>query len=144
MASVTFDISLFRSQFPAFADTVQYPDATLQGFFDVAECYVENNDCYRLNASCLLRALNLMTAHLLQISDLAAAGETPSFVTSATVGSVTVSVQPQPQTDQWSWWLSLTPYGQQLHALLSAVSVGGFYFGGRAERSAFRKVGGSF
>ena len=135
---------MFRSQTRAYSDPAKYPDATLQVFFDTATCYVSDSDTGRLTGNCRLRALNLMTAHLVFISDQAQAGETPSFVTQAKVGEVLVSVQPPPQTDQWNWWLNLSPYGQQLIALLSASSIGGFYVGGSPERSAIRKVRGRF
>jgi hypothetical protein len=144
MANITFDVTLFRTQFPQFADETAFPDSTLQSFFDVATCYVSDCDSGRLNGDCRLRALNLMTAHLVVISDLAAAGKTPKFVTSSKVGSVSVSTQPPPNTNQWQWWLNLTPYGMQLLALLQASSIGGFYIGGLPEKAAFRKVGGVF
>lgn len=142
--AVTFDVTVFREQFTAYANAVTYPDSTLQMFFDTATCYVSDADCGRLTGTCRLRALNLMTAHLVALSDIINTGGAPAFVTSATVGSVTVAVQPPPSGDQWQWWLSLTPYGQQLHALLSVTAVAGFYVGGSRERSAFRKLGGVF
>ena len=142
--AITFDVTVFRSQFPAFVSETTYPDATLQAFFDVATCYVSAVDQGRLTGACRQYALNAMTAHLVAISDLAAAGSTPAFVTSTTVGSVSVSVQPPPNTSQWQWWLNLTPYGQQLQALLTQAAVGGFLVGGSPERSPFRQVGGGF
>lgn len=142
--AITFDVNLFRSQFPAFADPVTYPEATLQAFFDVATCYVSDVDCGRLMGACRQYALNAMTAHLVAISDLAAAGGTPAFVTSSTIGSVSVSVQPNQNTSQWEWWMNLTPYGQQLQALMNQAAVGGFVVGGSPERSPFRQVGGGF
>ena len=85
-----------------------------------------------------------MTAHLVFSNDLINAGQTSVLVTGSTIGSVSVSLQPPPQTDQFSWWLNTTPYGQQLDALLSIRSVGGIYLGGSSERKGFRKIGGSF
>lgn len=142
--AIEFDVGLFRVEFPAFADETRYPDELLQGFFDTATCYISDEDFGRLRGRCRLRALNLMTAHLLAISDLIAEGRGSDFVVSSSVGSVSVSVQPPPGTSQWAWWLSTTPYGQQLQALLSVAGIGGFLVGGRPERSAFRKVGGVF
>lgn len=142
--AITFDVAVFRAQFPAFASETTYPDAVLGVVFDTAACYISTDDFGRLTGDCRLRALNLMVAHLISISDLIAAGSTANFVVSSTVGSVTVTVQPSPSTSQWGWWLSITPYGQQLHALLSVSAVGGFLVGGLRERSAFRKVGGVF
>ena len=128
--AITFNVTTFRAQFPA--------------FFNVATCYVSDADYGRLTGDCRLYALTAMTAHLAAISDLAAAGNTPAFVTSSTIGSVSVSVQPPPNTDQWEWWMNLTPYGQQLLALLTQAGVGGFLVGGSPERSPFRQVGGGF
>lgn len=142
--SITFDVGVFRSQVPAYADSGKYPDTTLQVFFDTATCYVSDCDSGRLTGDCRLRALNFMVAHLVFISDMAQAGETPGYVTQSKVGEVLVSLQPPPQTDQWQWWLNLSPYGQQLSALLSVSAIGGFYVGGSRERSAIRKVRGRF
>jgi hypothetical protein len=53
-------------------------------------------------------------------------------------------MQPPPETNQWQWWLSLSPWGQQLLALLLVKSAGGFYIGGFPERQGFRKAYGLF
>jgi len=144
MAQVTPVIADFRVQFPQFASDITYPDSLITAYFSIAECYIENEANPCLSDACLLQSIYLMTAHLLAIQNLANAGKTPKFVTSATVGSVSVSVQPPPQTDQWQWWLSLTPYGQQLLALLQVSGAAGIYAGSLPERAAFRKVGGIF
>lgn len=142
----TFDVEEFRVFFPAFASETLFPDDTLQMYWDSATCLVENTQsgCLMLEGDCRFRALNLMTAHLTALSVLIAAGQTPGLVQSATVDKVSVSLTPPPIQSQWQWWLSLTPYGQQLLALLQVSSVGGVYIGGLPELSAFRKVGGIF
>lgn len=143
--AITFNVSLFRSQFSAYSDSTAYTDETLQAFFDIATCYVSDDDYGLLSGACRLRALNLMTAHLLSLDDSIKSGDDPGLVTSSTIGRVSVSVKPTPSDeDQWSWWHNLTPYGRQLLALLAAKSVAGFYIGGRNERSSFRKSGGFF
>lgn len=144
MAVILFDIAIFRRDFPAYTDETAYPDATLEIYFNIATCYVSDVDGGCLSGDCRLRALNLMTAHLLFVTDLIAAGSAPGFVTAATIDRVTVSVQPNQNTSQWQWWLMTSPYGPQLLALLGAKSIGGFYIGGSPERSAYRKVGGGF
>jgi hypothetical protein len=144
MAQVTPVIADFRTLFPQFADDTTYPDSLITAYFAIAECYIQNEANPCLSDNCLLQAIYLMTAHLLRIQDLANAGKTPAFVTSATVGSVTVATQPPPQTDQWQWWLSLTPYGQSLLAMLQVAGAAGIYAGSLPERAAFRKVGGIF
>lgn len=142
MALHTFDVALFRVQFPAFADPIDYPDARLQMYWDMAVCYVNPNDFCYLSGSCLQLSLNLMTAHLVALSDIIASGSNPGFEDSASIDKVSVSLQAPPVFTQWGWWLSGTPYGAQLWALLQAQSVGGFYIGGLPETAAFKRVGG--
>lgn len=144
MAVITFNVTDFRAAFPAFANVTKYPDATLQGYFDAATCYVSPENCGSLRDGCRTRALYLMTAHLAALSDLIASGQTPGQVQSATIDKVSVSMTPPPNANQWQWWLGLTPYGMQLLALLQAKSVGGFSVGGLPEASAFRKVFGVY
>lgn len=144
MAEHTLDIASFRAQFPAFTNT---PDAALQLQWDAAVVYFGAYDGQLLYGDRLQRCLELLTAHLLQINVmLAAGGQTPTVgvLTSATIDKVTVSNMPPPVKSEWGYWLSTTPYGMQLLALLRVASAGGIYVGGRPERAAFRKVGGSF
>jgi Protein of unknown function (DUF4054) len=141
---LTFDVTLFRQQFPAFADPTVFPDALLQMYWDMATCYISNCNYGWLNGDCRVLAINMMTAHLVATSVLIAAGQTSVLVQGATVDKVTVSLTPPPLNNQWQWWLSTTPYGQQLFALLQAKSVGGLYIGGSLELAAFRRVGGFY
>lgn len=129
MATITFDVAAFRLQFPAFADPVAFPDATLQGYRDAATCYISADDYGYLNGDCRARALNLMTAHIAALSVIIAAGQTPGLVSGSTVDKISVTLTPPPVKDQWQWWLALTPYGQQLAALLAAKAVGGLFVG---------------
>ena len=84
-------------------------------------------------------ALSLMTAHLLGISVSANAGQNSGVVISATIDKVTVGLMAPPAGNNWQYWLNQTPYGQQLLALLSAASAGGFYVGGNPVVSNFRR-----
>jgi hypothetical protein len=142
---LTFDVTLFRQQFPVFANATAYPDAMLQMYWDMAVCYVTDVGNYGwLQGNCRQLAINLMTAHLTALSVIVAGGQVPGLVQSATIDKVSVSLTPPPLKNQWQWWLSTTPYGQQLLALLQNRSVGGWYIGGRPELAAFRRVGGRF
>jgi hypothetical protein len=95
-----------------------------------------------------------LTAHLLALGTMqtagaggqgqSAGGVQGGFITSATVGEVSVAKLAPPATNGWQWWLASTPYGQALWALLSVKAVGGFAIGGLPEREGFRKVGGVF
>lgn len=143
-STYVFDIPAFRISYPAFANVDTFPDATLQMYFDTATCYVANENYGCLADDCRYRALTLMTAHLVALSVLIAAGQVPGMVQNATIDKVTVGLTPPPLPNQFQWWLGLTPYGQQLLALLQVSSVGGFYVGGLPERSAIRKVYGVF
>lgn len=144
MTTITFDVTLFRQLFPAFADPILFPDATLQQFWNSATCYISDQDYGFLNGDCRLQALNLMTAHLTALSVIIAKGQVPYIVQGATIDKVTLSLVPPPVKNEWRWWLFTTPYGQQLYSLLFVTGVGGFYIGGLPERSAFRCVGGIF
>jgi len=147
MAEHTFDVTAFRLLFPAFANPTLFPDVYLTAQWTAATSYIGAYDGCILNGARLQQALNLLTAHLLQINViLANSGQTPTLgvLTSATVDKVTVTNMPPPATSGWKYWLATTPYGLQLWALLSLALPGGIYIGGSPERSAFRKVGGRF
>lgn len=142
MSTIEFDVDQFRQAFPEFSDPVQYPDATLQMYWDTATCFISDNDYGCLSGACRRQAINLLTAHLCKISEAAQSGGLAGQTQSATIDKVSVSLTPPPNKSQYSWWLNQTPYGAQAEALLSTKAVGGLYIGGRPETSAFRHVGG--
>jgi hypothetical protein len=145
MTTLTFDVEEFRAQFPAFADVTTYPDLTLEAYWDAAILYISPNVGCRMTAAQRLRALYLLTAHLTVISTRAANGSKNTYIMqSSAIDKVSVSVVPPPLRDEWGFWLSSTPYGLQLLALLTAASMGGMIIGGLPESSGFRKVGGIF
>jgi hypothetical protein len=139
-----FDIPAFRVSFPAFADETAFPDSMLNAYWDTATCYISTDDYGVLHGECRYKAITLMVAHLLAISVLVKEGQTPAMMQSAGIDKINISVTPPPLPNQWHWWMNLTPYGQQLLALLQVKSVGGFYIGGLPERAGFRKIGGLF
>lgn len=149
--SVIFNPAKFRAEFPAFADPVAWPDDMLQTQFSAACCYISPKGGKRLFGECLTRALFLMTAHLLcLLAGRGADGENTggaatALVSGATVDKVSVTLTPPPLKSQWAWWLSLSPYGAALLALLGGKAAGGLYVGGSPpERAGFRKAGGVF
>lgn len=147
MAEHTIDIPTFRLLFPAFANTTTFPDAYISAQWDAATAYISPWDSCFVGGRQLQQALNLMTAHLMQINVMMAAnGATPTIgvFQSATIDKVTVANMPPPATNGWKYWLATTPYGLQLWALLKMLAGPGFYIGGLPERAAFRKVGGIF
>lgn len=145
---ITLVIADFRALFPQFANSTTFPDVAIQMQFDLATSYVSADTYGCMPIAARTHALYLMTAHLLALGVIIAAGGytgRPGIATASRVGDVQVTVEAPPfGTSQWRWWLNTTPYGGQLVALLDVQSVGGFMIGGLPERSAFRKVGGIF
>lgn len=145
MAVHTADIAGFRAAFPAFADPAIYTDAQIEFWFKLASCEIAPADSCVIAADCLQMALWLCMAHIGYLMTMAARrpGQV-SAVQSSTIDKVSVTFQVPPYTSGWQFWLSQSPYGLQLWALLSSKGSGGAYIGGRPELSGFRKVGGSF
>ncbi len=140
----TLDIATFRSLFPAYSNVTSYPDATITMNWDTSTLYISAEDYGWLAGAQRERSIYLMTAHITALSDIIASGQNPSLVSGSSIDKVSVTLVPPPIKNQFHWWLSLTPYGAQLLALLKLSAVGGMYVGGNSERSAFRKVGGIF
>ena len=135
--SIVFDYNAFIALFPAYSDPTKYSSDTIQAFWNAAINYVSDVDCGILNGDKRAYAINLMTAHLLYISDLIAQGTVPYLMQTATIDKVSIGLTPPPLKSQWQWWLSVSPYGQQLLALFQVISAGGFYIGGSPQRAAF-------
>lgn len=139
VAVLTFDVAAFRVQFKAFQNPSIYPNSMLQMYWDMATSYVSSTNYGWLNGLSRELAINLMTAHLLVLNDQIISGNTPVLTNSATVDKVSVSLTPPPAKTGWEWWLSLSPYGQQLWALLLQKGNGGLYVGGFPETNSFRR-----
>lgn len=145
MASIIeFDIAAFRVSFPEFSQNPPWTDVLLTQYWDMATCYISDEDYGWLSGICRALAINLYTAHLLKLSTLIAGNQVPGLVQDSTIDKISVGLTPPPLKTQWQWWMSLTAYGQQAFALLQARSVGGFYIGGWPERNAIRKNYGVF
>lgn len=137
---ILFDAAKFRASFPELSGV-----AAPQSWWDTATSIISNKNYGWMKCCPRERALYLLTAHLVQISNLVASGQQPGFVTEATIDKIRVATQAPPEQNQWQWWLNQTPYGAQLLALLQVQSVGGFYIpGGPPEISSFRKAYGVF
>jgi hypothetical protein len=134
----TFPLEKFRILYPAFAAVA---DLTVTTVAESAACYI-GLYC----TDCDEQGWMLLVAHMLALRAMAESGNgvAPGAVQSATIGSVSVSFQAAPTSDSWSFWLTQTPYGQQLLALVDACFGGAQYVGGLGERAAFRSVGGAF
>ena len=141
-AILTYDDAAFRLQCPAYSNVGTYPQSVLQAWWDAATYYMSDVGNFgALQGDARQYALNLMTAHLAYVSGLVAMGEVPYVLGAATIDKVSVTAVPPPLKNQWQWWLSVSPYGQQLWALLQAKSVGGFYIGGSPILTSFRGYG---
>lgn len=137
-AIILFNSALFRKLFKAFANEIEYDNCVLQTYWDQATSYVSNAN-YGWMAGCdRALAINQMTAHLIAISEIIASGQIPSLETGASIDKISVTLEPPPVKSQFDWWLSLTPYGQMLLALLGVKAAGGWGVGGSFTRAGFR------
>lgn len=123
------DITTFRELFSAYSDETEYPDATLEQWYEIGKCYIKDSDCV-LDEDCREQALMAMLAHLLYINDLASEGETARVISSASEGDVSVSLIDPPSSSFFSYWLNSSPYGAQILAMLKIAFAGGGYAGG--------------
>ncbi len=150
-----YNDAAFRAQFPEFADVDTYPATTIGLFFTLAATFVQgdNSPCSFLQGAQLQAVLNYLTAHLMVISrqqnSATNGGEEPGtaqsgFETSSSIGEISVAMLAPPVKDGWEYWLSSTPYGTALWALLSIVAIGGFSIGGLNPSGSFRREGGVF
>lgn len=146
MADHTLDIPTFRAMFPVFT-AVLYPDALLTAMWPIVTCAIDDVDSCAISGDCLQTALYLMLAHITWILN-GPTGTKPGPVgvkTQAQVDKVSVTYAPPPFKSGWQAWLSQTPYGLTLWAMLSTNAAGGWYVTGRApESDAFRKSYGRF
>lgn len=141
---VTFDPTLFRQQYPLFANTSTYPDAILTMNFNLATCYIDPTICGNLGA-CRENALYMLTAHITGLNDVINGRGTTAqtfILQGSTIDKIQIQATPQPGLNGFNYWLGQTPWGQQLRALLTVRSTAGYYIGGSPERSAIRNVSG--
>lgn len=149
MTTIVFNPAAFRANplFSPFSSAVVYTDPLLDAWFGIAREYIsDENGGYNSLALSLPRQtlmLDLMVAHLLalgvQIGNVPSKPKTPGLKQSATIDKISISLTPPPAKNQWQWWLSLTPYGQQLFALQQIATTGGAYYGGFSTRDSFRR-----
>ena len=145
MTAPVFSGNGLRAQFPDVLNNPPASDAQLQTWWTMGTAYLSENNAGNgwTDAQAQLGA-DLMAVHLASLFTAISSGSDPRIITSASEGSVSVSMQPPPGSSAFGYWLSSTPYGLQLRALLRAVAGPGMYIGGSCERAAFRKAGGVF
>jgi hypothetical protein len=148
MAVHTLDLAKFRALFPEFANTTTYPDARIQLYWDTAGTIMGASDGPLLSGDQLDICLYYLAAHLLKTAVVQAAasggGSAAGVVTGATIDKTSVTLAAPPFKDGWAYWLSTTPYGLELWALLSVMSAGGVYLGASNAIHGFRGPAGGF
>jgi hypothetical protein len=141
---ILFEPVIFRAQFAAFDDEEKYTDQFLCFWWDTATSFISDSNYGIVSGKSRRLALNLLTAHLIVLINNMNKNKQGGFVQSSTIDKIAVTKVAPPANEVWDWWLTQTPYGQQLLALLQMLSVGGFYIGGAPESSGFRGFGGEF
>ena len=136
-----FAITAFRRQYPAFADESKYSDAMLKSYWDMSFCYLNG-----FFGSCTQKMYFLLVAHLAFYFNQAnsSTGGVTGAVSQTTIDKVSVTLSVLTAKNAWEQFLSTSPYGLALWALLEVKSSGGAYVGGSPERLGFRKVFGRF
>jgi hypothetical protein len=127
---MAIDVATFRTNFPEFADMVQFPDASVQFYLNLG--YLLLNPARWVDV--LDYGVQLFTSHSLVIyrRNVAAAasggipGQPPTFVTGKTVGSISVNytVAQQVYFDNWGAF-NLTSYGLDFAFLAQMAGMGG-------------------
>ena len=135
MVDVILTVDDFRQSMPQFADATVYSDELIELSIDRAGYYINGGNC---TCPCNWRgyAYKLMVAHLLTISYKTINGDNSSSgrVTSTTIDKISVSLDVPQTKNELDYWLSLTPYGLELLALLNAKAPAGIYSGGKCYR----------
>ncbi len=144
MSVILFDVELFRTQCPEYADETKYPEALVELYWNQAILIMDDEDAGMLNGASRHFGLNMMVAHMLALSANIAKGKQGGFASAATVDKVFVKKMSPPAKGMLGWWLTQTPRGQELLVLLEVSTVGGTHVGGMPESSQFRKAYGVF
>lgn len=133
MVDVILTVDDFRQSMPQFSDETIYPDDMVDLSIDRARHYINGG-----KFPCNWRgyAYKLMTAHLLTISTKVMSGDSSANgrITSTSIDKISVSLDVPQTKDELDYWLSLTPYGLELLALLNAKAPAGIYSGGKCYR----------
>lgn len=117
MSTPTFDIGKFRTSFPEFADTSEYPPTMVDFWLTLAEKQVRQ----KVWCGCWVQGVSLYLAHELVLAAQAAksakAGGVPGTMggvpNTKTVGSVTVGYDSESTSEKDAGYWNLTNYGKQ-------------------------------
>lgn len=139
MASVTLNITTFRSQYPEFTSEIKFTDSAVTMAFNKATIFFKNETNCELDEVQLEVILYLMTAHLLKVQSNTLKGGS-GLVGSATIDKVSISIISPKNLSEFEYFLNQTIYGQELLALMAILTLGGFYVGGSPETMAFKRA----
>lgn len=139
-----FDYEAFIAAFPFFSDSDKFPEASLQGDWYMAVCWISDRNFGRLRCNSRMQALNLLTAHIAYTSSNAASNKITGVINSASIDKVSVGLTPPPIPNNFRFWLSSSQYGLRLLALLEVKSVGGMVANGSPESAAIRGFNGNY
>lgn len=123
------DPTLFRENFPEFADQVAYPTSTITFWATLAVAQVNQT----LFGTIYTTILNLYVAHNLVMARQNAQsgrvggspGQSGGIANSKTIGQVTAAYDASTQTEKDAGWWNRTTYGQQYIRLVRLYGVGG-------------------
>lgn len=150
MATHTLDVAQFRTDFPFFASTTDYPNSTIEIAWKRAAFAVLPTDNCLVSDDRLQYLLELVTAHYSyiirqgQIDPAFGATATGGVVNSATEGSVSAAFQTPTVKNFWEYQFSQTEWGREFIAIVQTLVLGGFTIGGKPEGAAIRDVYGLF
>jgi hypothetical protein len=125
---------------PAFSDSTKYTDEKVELFIEQAYNYISPHKGCLLKCKSRRYAIELMAAHLLTLNDRILSGNMSAGgrITSANIDKISVSLEAPKNQNDWNYWLSLTPYGMALSALLISKAPIGIYSGGINYRSSLK------
>lgn len=132
--NITANIDEFLIIYPNFNTLEIKPIATF--YFNDTVAWAKTQWDLRRFGARLNNAIYLLTAHRVYLNIQSRTGQAGQGgkVASATVDGVSVSYTQMPSTDNFNYWLSLSPYGIELAALLDTLSPVPSYIGGSFER----------
>lgn len=126
---IVLNISLFRTQFPEFKDTVKYPDQMITFWAGLAETQVRQ--CVWKKQWTM--GVSLYTAHEITIAaqNITTAnfdgtpGTFGGIANNKTVGSASVGYDSEATSEKDAGWYNKTTYGQQFYRLAMLFGAGG-------------------
>lgn len=121
-------IADFRTGFPEFASDVEYPDALINFWATVAEKMVVQGvwcDMYTTGVQLYVaHEITLAKQNQMQAATGGLPGQGGGIASSKTVGSVSVTYDPNSTTEKNAGWWNMTNYGKQFYRLTQIFGSG--------------------